>query len=64
MVSVLDLIIPSLLRERYLFRCSSMTIIMWPFWFVAVLDVIPISSTSFLLGSIPETVYGLSVNIL
>ena len=40
MVSVLDLIIPSLLRERYLFTCSPMTIIMWPFWFVAVLDVI------------------------
>jgi len=40
MVSVLDLIILSLLRERYLFTCSPMTIIMWPFWFVAVLDVI------------------------
>jgi len=40
MVSVLDLIIPSLLRERYLFACLPMTIIMWPFWFVAVLDVI------------------------
>ena len=40
MVSVLDLIIPSLLRERYLFTCSPMTVIMWPFWFVAVLDVI------------------------
>ena len=38
MVSVLDLIIPSLLRKRYLFTCSPMTIIMWPFWFVAVLD--------------------------
>jgi len=39
MVSVLDLIIPSLLRERYLFTCSPMTIIMWPFWIfnVAVL---------------------------
>ena len=40
MVSVLDLIIPILLRERYLFTCPAMTIIMWPFWFVAVLDVI------------------------
>jgi len=47
MVSVLDLIVPSLLRERYLFRCSSMTIIMWPFWFVAVLDVIPIEYVFF-----------------
>ena len=41
MVSVLDIIIPSLLRERYLFTCSPVTIIMLPFWFVAVLDVIP-----------------------
>jgi len=40
MVSVLDLIIPSLLRETFLFTCSPMTIIMSPFWFVAVLDVI------------------------
>jgi len=40
MVSILDLIIPSLLRERFLFTCSPMTIIMSPFWFVAVLDVI------------------------
>ena len=35
MVSVLDFIIPSLLRERYLFTCSPMTKIMLPFWFVA-----------------------------
>ena len=40
MVSVLDLIIPSLLRESYLFICSPMTIIVWPFCVVAVLDVI------------------------
>jgi len=39
MVSVLDLTIPSLLRERYLFTCSPMAMIMWPFWFVPVLDV-------------------------
>ena len=25
-----------------MFTCSPMTIIMWPFWFVAVLDVIPL----------------------
>ena len=31
MVSVLDLIIPSLLKERYLFTCSPMSRIMWPF---------------------------------
>jgi len=39
MVLVLDVIIPSFLRERYLFACSPMTIIMWPFWIfnVAVL---------------------------
>jgi len=30
MVSVLDLIIPSLLKERYLFTCSPMSRIMWP----------------------------------
>jgi len=39
-VSVLDLIISSLLTEGYLFTCSPMTIVMWPFWFVAVLNAI------------------------
>ena len=37
MVSVPDLIIQALSRESYLFTCSPT---MWPFWFVAVLDVI------------------------